>query len=274
MNMSNVNERVMLFEPGDRVEVAAGDHQGKKGTVAEVKNGKVFVRSDAYPEGKPKPFKPSDLRRLESGELSSPKLDEPASELGELSSLDDVEGVGNTVPTADRYEGEPSSLEFENHPFPMNGNTVPQQRELSSPKKECEGERLGNGVPHSPDLERLEHLIRWYRELCQKDTLCDRWLHEEISETRTRYRLRWREQGRLHSHELTKEEFLAMGDRVRLGQQLHHVDALVKLMLVEIVAGHDDEHDVVNAQRNAIHHMIDTHQPIDSIIAAIVGMAN
>ncbi|PZV19213.1 MAG: hypothetical protein DCF22_00665 [Leptolyngbya sp.] len=57
-----------------------------------------------------------------------------------------------------------------------------------------------------------------------------------------------------------------------MGQQLHHVDALVKLVLTEIVAGHDDEHDVAIARRNAIQHMLDTQQPIDSIIAAILGM--
>jgi hypothetical protein len=249
MSVPQEKERVMLFEPGDRVEVATGAHRGKLGRVAEVKNGKVFVRSDAYPEGTPKSFKPSDLRRLNSGELSSPELNEPVSEFGELSSLDSVETPEEKAPIAATPEWEHGSPDFENHPFPMNGNSVPQTRELSSPKLDAPSpvdgnsvpqtrelsspknqgdvEIVGNHVPQSAYLEPLECL----RDAIAKDALRDRWLHEEVSGVRgVRYRLRWREQGRLHSRELSKEEFGVMRDRIAAGRALVHCDALLKYL--------------------------------------------
>lgn len=237
-----MESRVMQFEPGDQVEVIQGSNAGAIGVVVRMnQEGKVVVRSEV--KGTERSFKPAWLTRLDSGEHSSQP---PAHQ------------NGNSVPQPTEQLRELCSPEFEDHPFPINGNHVPHTKAAT-----------GNHVPQPIEIKRLEQLIQWQAELSQKDTIRDRWIYEEATDARTRYRLRWRKDGKLFSQELSQDEFEAMRDRIHYGQQLTHINALIKLLVAELLPGHDDK---ARERRAAIERMIDTRQPFASIVAVIAGL--
>lgn len=227
--------------------------------VQTIEGDRALVTGDN--SGRSKWFNVSDLQVLSVGEPSSPPAEQPHTEAPAAE-------VGNSVPPPAEPVREQDSPAFTDHPFPLNGNAVPHTREAGSLNGRS---HHGNTVPRPPEIERLEHLIRWQSELRQKDTLRDRWIYEEATADRTRYRMRWRKEGRLHSQELSQEEYEAMRDRIHYGQTLTLVNALIKLLVAELLPGHDEK---ATERRAAIERMIDTAQPLASIVAAIAGMTN
>jgi hypothetical protein len=250
-------ELTLSFNLGDRIQVRKGKFAGKTGIVAGFDGAKVLVQSEAYPDLAPKPFDAEWLRLFDAGEPCPPDRQTDALDAGE------------PCPPPTETEDQGDRLGFLDHPFPLTAPPAKLRGTVVSRLADDLGNGcspIGNAVPQDSDIALLEHLIYKYYRLAESDTLRDRWLHEEVSEARTRYRLRWREQGKLKSKEITKEEWKGCRERISRGQLLGQVRSLIRSLLAEMI-GHDTPGGL--ERQRAIEGMIEGRQPIATILATV-----
>lgn len=103
-----------------------------------------------------------------------------------------------------------------------------QSSDITPPPISPVSGKLDEVNPESAEL--IAHLSNKAAELEQLPVLFDRWLHEEVSGDRVRYRLRWRDFGKLKSLELSADDAANHQIMIRRGQMLSHIDALIKLL--------------------------------------------
>lgn len=224
--MSDLNERVMLFEPGDRVRVTRGNSLNKTGEVVEYQDGKVIVKSD---RGLVKPFPPTWLVRVSHS-------DPIPWDVG-------AEPLQNESHTQQGFDNgfSPPSSSVEAEPLRMLTPTPTSSLTLAPTSNEVEplhcDSPLLTSAPTNPvtlteqvseafEAEPLQAL-ELLRERLQKTALTNAWLE---SAGRGYVRLVWHKSMGKPPEYVDAKDVAMWRDRIAAGRALAHCDALLKYL--------------------------------------------
>ncbi|PZV19215.1 MAG: hypothetical protein DCF22_00675 [Leptolyngbya sp.] len=222
----SVDERVMLFEPGDRVRVIRGNSLNKTGEVVEYQDGKVIVKSD---KGLVKPFPPTWLAHVSHSDPIP--WDVGAEPLQNESHTQQVVDNGFSPPSSS-VEAEPLRMLT---PTPTSSLTLAPTLDEAEPLH-CDAPLLTptpiNSVTFTEQVyEAFEaeplQALEMLRERLQKTALTNAWLE---SAGRGYVRLVWHKSMSKPPEYVDAKDVAMWRDRIAAGRALAHCDALLKYL--------------------------------------------